>query len=85
MMGASIVEGGGALMPFHWKILSSALQSGHNGDGLSWSHPESDKETVVVDEAAGPRLGKQVSMVIGDWEGQVVQETSSCWILEKNP
>jgi hypothetical protein len=66
MMGASIVEGGGELTPFHWKILSSALQSGRNGDGLSWSCPERDKVTGDVDEAAGPRLGKHVSMVIGD-------------------
>ena len=59
------MEGGGELTPFHQKILSSALQSSHNGDGLSWSCPERDKVTGDVDEAAGPRLGKQVSMVTG--------------------
>jgi hypothetical protein len=85
MMGALIVEGGGALTPLHQKIHSSALQSGRNRDGLSWSHPESDKVTVVVNEAAGPRFGKHVSTVIDDWQGQVVQETLSCRMLEETP
>lgn len=79
------MEVGGELTPFHQKILPSALQSGHNWDGLSWGHPESNKATVVVDEAAGPRLRKQVSTVIGDWQGQMVWETLSCWTLEENP
>jgi hypothetical protein len=43
-----MVDGGGELTPIHWKILSSALQSGHNGEGFSWSHPDIERNNGEV-------------------------------------
>ena len=73
MIGTLIVEGGGELVPLHRKILSSALQSGHKEEDLSWSLPEG-KIVTASSGGTGMVVKAQVSTVTGSWRGAKARE-----------
>jgi hypothetical protein len=83
-MGTSIVEGGGKLMPIHWNILSSALQSGRKGECLSWSRLDAERTADSTGIIVGPVLEKQVNTVTGSLRGGEVRERRSCWLPGEN-
>ena len=84
MIGTFIVEGGGELTPIHWKILSSALQSGRKGDGLSWSRPDVLRMVVSVGGSTGPVFERYVNTVVGGWIDGKAGEKRLCWMLAEN-